>query len=101
MRIERPDQRITRRRRHRSDRGQPKGRVGRPPIEAPNEDESKSIADAALKLFSEFGLQALQTRSLVKLPAIHPALIYYYFKDKDDSSSLVVRKSLTDAARRL
>jgi len=28
---------------------------------------------------------------------IHPALIYYYFKDKDDLSSLWSRKSLTDA----
>jgi AcrR family transcriptional regulator len=65
----------------------PKGKVGRPPLERPNEEKRNSIADAALKLFSEFGEAA----------DIHPALIYYYFKDKDDLFQFVVRKSLTDA----
>jgi AcrR family transcriptional regulator len=75
----------------------PKGRVGRPPIEAPNEEKRKSIADAALKLFSEFGFASVTNKELGEAAGIHPALIYYYFKDKDDLFQFVVRKSLTDA----
>jgi AcrR family transcriptional regulator len=75
----------------------PKGKVGRPPLEGPNEEKRNSIADAALKLFSEFGFASVSNKELGEAADIHPALIYYYFKDKDDLFQFVVRKSLTDA----
>ena len=75
----------------------PRGKVGRPPLEGPNEEKRNSIADGALKLFSEFGFASVSNKELGEAAGIHPALIYYYFKDKDDLFQFVVRKSLTDA----
>jgi AcrR family transcriptional regulator len=72
-------------------------KIGRPPLEAPNEEKRNAIADAALKLFSEFGFASVSNKELGEAANIHPALIYYYFKDKGDLFQFVVRKSLTDA----
>jgi AcrR family transcriptional regulator len=72
-------------------------KVGRPPLEVPNEERRNSIADAALKLFSEFGFAAVSNKTLGEGAGINPALIYYYFKDKDDLFQFVVRKALKDA----
>jgi AcrR family transcriptional regulator len=78
-------------------RVKPKKRIGRPPLEIPNEEKRNSIADAALKLFAEFGFASVSNRQLGEAAGVHPALIYYYFKNKDDLFQFVVRKSLSDA----
>lgn len=72
-------------------------KVGRPPVEVPNEERRDSIAAAALKLFSEFGFAAVSNKELGEAAGINPALIYYYFEDKDDLFQFVVRKALEDA----
>lgn len=72
-------------------------RVGRPAVDTPNEERRDSIAAAALKLFSEFGFAAVSNKELGEAAGINPALIYYYFEDKDDLFQFVVRKALADA----
>lgn len=72
-------------------------KVGRPPVDVPNEERRDSIAAAALKLFSEFGFAAVSNKELGEAAGINPALIYYYFEDKDDLFQFVVRKALEDA----
>lgn len=72
-------------------------KVGRPTVDVPNEERRDSIAAAALKLFSEFGFAAVSNKELGEAAGINPALIYYYFEDKDDLFQFVVRKALEDA----
>lgn len=72
-------------------------KAGRPPVESPNEERRDSIAAAALKLFSESGFAAVSNKELGEAAGINPALIYYYFEDKDDLFQFVVRKALADA----
>lgn len=70
---------------------------GRPPVEQPNEAKRDAIADAALRLFSRSGVAAVSNKELGEAAGINPALIYYYFEDKDDLFQFVVRKALSDA----
>jgi AcrR family transcriptional regulator len=79
------------------DRSKPVRKVGRPPLEVPNEERRNAIAAAALKLFSESGFSAVSTKELGEAAGVNPALIYYYFEDKDDLFQFVVRKALADA----
>jgi TetR/AcrR family transcriptional regulator, upper aerobic nicotinate degradation pathway regulator len=72
-------------------------RVGRPPLEAPNEERRNQIAANALELFSKFGYSVVSNRQLGEAAGINPTLIYHYFEDKDDLFQFVVRKSLADA----
>ncbi len=75
----------------------PARKVRRPPAQVSNADRRDAIAAAALKLFSEFGFAAVSNKELGKAAGINPALIYYYFKDKDDLFQFVVRRALADA----
>jgi AcrR family transcriptional regulator len=61
-----------------------------------HQERRNAIGAAALKLFSEFGYAAVSNKDLGKAAGINPALIYYYFKDKDDLFQFVVRSALTD-----
>ncbi|UGV25263.1 TetR/AcrR family transcriptional regulator [Rhodopseudomonas boonkerdii] len=78
-------------------KGKPARKVGRPPLEVPNEERRNAIAAVALKLFSESGFSAVSTKELGEAAGVNPALIYYYFADKDDLFQFVVRKALADA----
>src|SRR5258708_39608500 len=76
-------------------KGKSRRKAGRPPLEAPNLERRDSIAAAALKLFSEIGFAAVSNKELGETAGIQPALIYYYFKDKNDLFHSVVSKALT------
>lgn len=78
-------------------RAKPLRKAGRPPVEQPNEAKRDAIAAAALKLFSQSGVAAVSNKELGEAAGINPALIYYYFEDKDDLFQFVVRKALADA----
>lgn len=78
-------------------RAKPARKAGRPPVEQPNEAKRDAIAAAALKLFSQSGVAAVSNKELGEAAGINPALIYYYFEDKDDLFQFVVRKALEDA----
>jgi AcrR family transcriptional regulator len=60
------------------------------------QERRNAIGAAALKLFSEFGYAAVSNKDLGKAAGVNPALIYYYFKDKDDLFQFAVRMALTD-----
>ncbi|MFN4230768.1 TetR/AcrR family transcriptional regulator [Parvibaculum sp.] len=75
----------------------PARKVGRPAAEGPNEAKRDAIAAAALELFSRSGVAAVSNKELGEAAGINPALIYYYFEDKDDLFQFVVRKALSDA----
>lgn len=81
----------------RQDGKKPVRKVGRPAAEGPNEAKRDAIAAAALKLFSESGVAAVSNKELGEAAGINPALIYYYFEDKDDLFQFAVRKALADA----
>ena len=81
----------------RQDGKKPVRKVGRPAAEGPNEVKRDAIAAAALKLFSESGVAAVSNKELGEAAGINPALIYYYFEDKDDLFQFAVRKALADA----
>ena len=78
-------------------RAKPVRKAGRPPVDQPNEARRDAIAAAALKLFSRSGVAAVSNKELGEAAGINPALIYYYFEDKDDLFQFVVRKALEDA----
>jgi AcrR family transcriptional regulator len=77
--------------------GKASRKAGRPPQDTPKSERQNSIAAAALQLFSEFGFDAVSNKDLGAAAGINPALIYYYFEDKDDLFRFVVRKALADA----
>ncbi|PKQ07654.1 MAG: hypothetical protein CVT73_08395 [Alphaproteobacteria bacterium HGW-Alphaproteobacteria-12] len=81
----------------RQDGKKPARKVGRPATEGPNEAKRDAIAAAALELFSRSGVAAVSNKELGEAAGINPALIYYYFEDKDDLFQFVVRKALADA----
>ncbi|MEP2827606.1 TetR/AcrR family transcriptional regulator [Parvibaculum sp.] len=81
----------------RQDGKKPARKVGRPAAEGPNEAKRDAIAAAALKLFSQSGVAAVSNRDLGEAAGINPALIYYYFEDKEDLFQFAVRKALSDA----
>ncbi|MBO6636380.1 TetR/AcrR family transcriptional regulator [Parvibaculum sp.] len=81
----------------RQDTKKPARKVGRPATEAPNEAKRDAIAAAALELFSRSGVAAVSNKELGEAAGINPALIYYYFEDKEDLFQFVVRKALSDA----
>ena len=60
-------------------------------------DTRAAIAAAALTLFSESGFDAVSNKELGRVAKVNPALIYYYFKDKDDLFRHVLEKALADA----
>jgi TetR/AcrR family transcriptional regulator, upper aerobic nicotinate degradation pathway regulator len=64
---------------------------------APDGRRREAIATAALKLFSEFGFTSISNKELGAAAGVNPALIYYYFKGKEDLFQFVVRKALADA----
>ncbi len=78
-------------------RAKPVRKAGRPPVDQPNEAKRDAIAAAALQLFSQAGFAAVSNKELGEAAGINPALIYYYFEDKDDLFQFVVRKALEDA----
>lgn len=78
-------------------RAKPVRKAGRPPVEQPSEVKRDAIAAAALKLFSQSGFAAVSNKELGEAAGINPALIYYYFEDKEDLFQFVVRKALEDA----
>ncbi|MBX3507350.1 MAG: TetR/AcrR family transcriptional regulator [Parvibaculum sp.] len=78
-------------------RAKPVRKAGRPPVEQPNEAKRDAIAAAALTLFSRSGVAAVSNKELGEAAGINPALIYYYFEDKDDLFQFVVRRALEDA----
>lgn len=75
----------------------PARKVGRPATEGPGEAKRDAIAAAALELFSRSGVAAVSNKELGEAAGINPALIYYYFEDKDDLFQFAVRKALSDA----
>ena len=81
----------------RQDSKKPARKVGRPATEGPNEAKRDAIAAAALELFSRSGVAAVSNKELGEAAGINPALIYYYFEDKDDLFQFAVRKALADA----
>lgn len=81
----------------RQDAKKPARKVGRPATDAPNEAKRDAIAAAALELFSRSGVAAVSNKELGEAAGINPALIYYYFEDKEDLFQFVVRKGLSDA----
>lgn len=81
----------------RQDGKKPARKAGRPATEGPNEAKRDAIAAAALELFSRSGVAAVSNKELGEAAGINPALIYYYFEDKDDLFQFVVRKALADA----
>lgn len=81
----------------RQDTKKPARKVGRPMTGAPNEAKRDAIAAAALELFSRSGVAAVSNKELGEAAGINPALIYYYFEDKEDLFQFVVRKALSDA----
>jgi AcrR family transcriptional regulator len=72
-------------------------RLGRPVVKARNVQQRQAIAEAALKLFSKFGFVQVTNNEIGELADVNPALIYYYFKDREDLFQFVVRKALDDA----
>jgi len=72
-------------------------RAGRPIVKARNVQQRHAIAEAALKLFSKFGFVQVTNNEIGELAGVNPALIYYYFKDREDLFQFVVRKALDDA----
>jgi AcrR family transcriptional regulator len=72
-------------------------RVGRPKGKARNAEQREAIAAAALKLFSKIGFAQVSNNEIGDLAGVNPALIYYYFEDRDDLFQFVVRKALDDA----
>jgi AcrR family transcriptional regulator len=60
------------------------------------QERRNAIGTAALKLFSEFSYAAVSNKDLGKAAGVNPALIYYYFKDRDDLFQFTVRMALTD-----
>jgi len=67
------------------------------PVETRNTERRDAIALAALKLFSKYGVVAVSNQEIGEMAGINPALIYYYFEDRDDLFQFVVRKALSDA----
>jgi AcrR family transcriptional regulator len=66
-------------------------------VETRNTERRDAIAAAALKLFSKFGFVAVSNQEIGEMAGINPALIYYYFENRDDLFQFVVRKALADA----
>lgn len=49
-----------------------------------NPDNRDIILDTAARLFASNGFDATTMNNLAKEASVNKALIYYYFKDKDD-----------------
>jgi AcrR family transcriptional regulator len=67
------------------------------PRRAPDATTREAIAAAALELFSAHGFASVSNKELGKAAGVNPALIYYYFADKQGLFTFVVRKALADA----
>lgn len=59
-------------------------RLGRPPQSAGDLNARKDLLDAALKLFAERGYARTSNKEIADASGKNAALIYYYFKSKDD-----------------
>lgn len=59
-------------------------RLGRPPQSAGDLNARKDLLDAALKLFAERGYARTSNKEIASAAGKNAALIYYYFKSKDD-----------------
>lgn len=59
-------------------------RLGRPPQSAGDLNARKDLLDAALKLFAERGYARTSNKEIADAAGKNAALIYYYFKSKDD-----------------
>jgi TetR/AcrR family transcriptional regulator len=49
-----------------------------------SEKTRKRIISASIRAFSEYGLAGARTEAIAKAAKVNKALIYYYFKSKDD-----------------
>ena len=64
----------------------------------PNIDAKERILTAAIKLFSEKGYDASRVNEIANAANVNKALIYYYFKNKEDILDQLVYSLLENAA---
>jgi AcrR family transcriptional regulator len=67
-------------------------RAGRPPGEAA--DQRARLLDAAVTCYSRLGIAATSLRSIAREAGVNPALIHYYFGDKQQLQEAVIQERL-------
>ncbi len=64
-------------------RSAPRRRPGRPPQKSAAADVPKALLDASRKLFVDRGFHEVSTREIARAAGVNPAMIHYYFGDKE------------------
>jgi len=59
-----------------------------------------AILQAAERIFAEVGLEGARTEAIAEAAGVNKALLYYYFKGKDDLYLAVLESHLTEFRRR-
>jgi AcrR family transcriptional regulator len=67
-------------------------RAGRPSGEVA--DQRERLLDAAVACYSRFGIAAASLRSIAREAGVNPALVHYYFGDKEQLQEAVVQERL-------
>lgn len=70
----------------------PSRRAGRPAGEPA--DQRARLLDAAVSCYSRFGIAATSLRSIAREADVNPALVHYYFGDKEQLQEAVIQERL-------
>jgi AcrR family transcriptional regulator len=73
----------------------PRRAAGRPPSDAP--DLRERLLDAALQRFAADGIAATSLRTIAVDAGVNPALVHYYFGDKERLQTAVVQERVLPA----
>ncbi|WP_137924081.1 TetR/AcrR family transcriptional regulator [Cupriavidus sp. 2SB] len=61
----------------------PKRRPGRPAAQADDAGQRDRLIDAAVTLFAQHGIAATSTKAIAAEAGVTPALVHYYFRDRE------------------
>jgi TetR/AcrR family transcriptional regulator len=76
-------------------------KVGRPGSRGEPEKTRAAILKAALEEFSQEGVAGARTDEIARQAGVNKALLYYYFKDKEDLYGAVLEEVFSGLSRRV
>jgi len=65
------------------------------------EERKAQIIKAAMKIFSEKGFQGTKTKEIAQAAGISEAMIFKFFKNKDDLYSAIIRSTVKDHSKEI
>ena len=65
------------------------------------EERKKQIINAAMKIFSEKGFQGTKTKDIAKAAGISEAMIFKFFKNKEDLYKAIITSTVKDHSKEI